>query len=65
MKKLVVCCDGTWNQADQVQKDGQPCVTKWRTVKAAAAAPTSVRQTVSAMRNGRERATASTRASVC
>ncbi len=27
MKKLVVCCDGTWNQADQVRQDGQPCVT--------------------------------------
>ncbi|HEY3051967.1 MAG TPA: DUF2235 domain-containing protein [Thermoanaerobaculia bacterium] len=27
MKKLIVCCDGTWNQADQVRKDGQPCVT--------------------------------------
>ncbi|HWS71913.1 MAG TPA: DUF2235 domain-containing protein, partial [Thermoanaerobaculia bacterium] len=27
MKKLVICCDGTWNSADQVQKDGQPCVT--------------------------------------
>jgi uncharacterized protein (DUF2235 family) len=27
MKKLVMCCDGTWNSADQVKKDGQPCVT--------------------------------------
>ncbi|HEX8169951.1 MAG TPA: DUF2235 domain-containing protein [Thermoanaerobaculia bacterium] len=27
MKRLVICCDGTWNRADQVQKDGQPCVT--------------------------------------
>ena len=27
MKRLVICCDGTWNRADQVQKDGEPCVT--------------------------------------
>src|ERR1043165_3827651 len=27
MKRLVICCDGTWNRADQVKKDGQPCVT--------------------------------------
>ncbi|MFP5247850.1 MAG: DUF2235 domain-containing protein, partial [Thermoanaerobaculia bacterium] len=27
MKRLVICCDGTWNRADQVRKDGQPCVT--------------------------------------
>lgn len=27
MKRLVICCDGTWNSADQVTKDGQPCVT--------------------------------------
>jgi uncharacterized protein (DUF2235 family) len=24
---LVICCDGTWNSADQVTKDGNPCVT--------------------------------------
>lgn len=27
MKRLVICCDGTWNRADQVTKDGKPCVT--------------------------------------
>lgn len=27
MKRLVICCDGTWNRADRVEKDGQPCVT--------------------------------------
>lgn len=27
MKRLVICCDGTWNRADQVRKDGKPCVT--------------------------------------
>jgi uncharacterized protein (DUF2235 family) len=27
MKRLVMCCDGTWNRADQVFKDGKPCVT--------------------------------------
>jgi uncharacterized protein (DUF2235 family) len=27
MKRLVLCCDGTWNRADQVEKDGRPCVT--------------------------------------
>jgi uncharacterized protein (DUF2235 family) len=26
-KKLVICCDGTWNKADQVTKKGEPCVT--------------------------------------
>ena len=27
MTSLVICCDGTWNSADQVTKDGNPCVT--------------------------------------
>lgn len=27
MKRLVICCDGTWNRADRVEKDGKPCVT--------------------------------------
>lgn len=27
MKKLILCCDGTWNKADQVEHGGQPCVT--------------------------------------
>jgi uncharacterized protein (DUF2235 family) len=27
MKRIVICCDGTWNRADQVRKDGKPCVT--------------------------------------
>jgi uncharacterized protein (DUF2235 family) len=27
MKRLVICCDGTWNRADQVEKDGRPCVS--------------------------------------
>ena len=27
MKRLAICCDGTWNRADQVQKDGRPCVS--------------------------------------
>jgi uncharacterized protein (DUF2235 family) len=26
MKRLILCCDGTWNRADQVQ-DGTPCPT--------------------------------------
>ncbi len=26
MKKIIVCCDGTWNRADQ-QSDGEPCPT--------------------------------------
>lgn len=26
MKRLVVCCDGTWNTADQ-EKDSEPCPT--------------------------------------
>jgi uncharacterized protein (DUF2235 family) len=26
MKKLVICCDGTWNRADQ-ERDGVPCPT--------------------------------------
>jgi len=26
MKKLVLCCDGTWNSADQ-KSNGQPCPT--------------------------------------
>jgi uncharacterized protein (DUF2235 family) len=26
MKRLILCCDGTWNKADQVQ-DGTPCPT--------------------------------------
>lgn len=26
MKRLIVCCDGTWNQADQA-RDGDPCPT--------------------------------------
>jgi uncharacterized protein (DUF2235 family) len=26
MKRLILCCDGTWNQADQEQ-DGVPCPT--------------------------------------
>src|SRR5262245_52407990 len=25
-KKLIVCCDGTWNRADQ-EKNGEPCPT--------------------------------------
>jgi uncharacterized protein (DUF2235 family) len=27
MKRLVVCCDGTWNTADQADDDGHPCPT--------------------------------------
>jgi uncharacterized protein (DUF2235 family) len=27
MKKIILCCDGTWNSADRVEKDGKPCVT--------------------------------------
>jgi uncharacterized protein (DUF2235 family) len=27
MKRLVVCCDGTWNRPDQQTKDGAPCPT--------------------------------------
>src|SRR5437763_15621584 len=27
MTSLVICCDGTWNSADQVTKDGNPCVS--------------------------------------
>jgi uncharacterized protein (DUF2235 family) len=27
MKRLVICCDGTWNRADHEDKDGKPCVT--------------------------------------
>ena len=27
MKRLVLCCDGTWNRADKVEENGQPCVT--------------------------------------
>src|SRR5947207_2001697 len=27
MKRLVICCDGTWNRADQVEKNGRPCVS--------------------------------------
>jgi len=27
MASLVLFCDGTWNRADQVTKDGKPCVT--------------------------------------
>jgi len=27
MKRLVVCCDGTWNTADQADEDGHPCPT--------------------------------------
>jgi uncharacterized protein (DUF2235 family) len=27
MKKLVICCDGTWNTADQADEDGRPCPT--------------------------------------
>jgi uncharacterized protein (DUF2235 family) len=27
MKRLIICCDGTWNRADQVEQDGKPCVT--------------------------------------
>jgi uncharacterized protein (DUF2235 family) len=26
MKRLVLCCDGTWNRADQ-ERDGAPCPT--------------------------------------
>lgn len=26
MKRLVLCCDGTWNGADQ-ERDGAPCPT--------------------------------------
>jgi uncharacterized protein (DUF2235 family) len=27
MKRIVICCDGTWNRADRVVKNGEPCVT--------------------------------------
>jgi uncharacterized protein (DUF2235 family) len=27
MKKLVICCDGTWNRADQTTDAGDPCPT--------------------------------------
>jgi uncharacterized protein (DUF2235 family) len=27
VKRLILCCDGTWNRADQVTQDGKPCVT--------------------------------------
>lgn len=27
MKKLVICCDGTWNRADQTTDEGRPCPT--------------------------------------
>jgi len=27
MASLVICCDGTWNSADQESVDGNPCVT--------------------------------------
>jgi uncharacterized protein (DUF2235 family) len=27
MKRIAICCDGTWNSADRVTKDGEPCVT--------------------------------------
>src|SRR5882724_1169075 len=27
MTSLVICCDGTWNSADQGKKNGQVCVT--------------------------------------
>jgi len=26
MKRLILCCDGTWNSADQ-ENDGVPCPT--------------------------------------
>jgi uncharacterized protein (DUF2235 family) len=27
VKRIVLCCDGTWNSADQSDEDGQPCPT--------------------------------------
>lgn len=27
MKRIVVCCDGTWNTADQADENGRPCPT--------------------------------------
>lgn len=43
MKRLVICCDGTWNRADQ-EHDGQPCPTNvvklaFRVAKADGAVP--------------------------
>jgi uncharacterized protein (DUF2235 family) len=26
MKRLIICCDGTWNRADQ-ESNGEPCPT--------------------------------------
>ena len=27
MAAIVLCCDGTWNSADQAEVDEEPCVT--------------------------------------
>lgn len=27
MKRIVLCCDGTWNSADQADEEGEPCPT--------------------------------------
>jgi hypothetical protein len=43
MKRLILCCDGTWNRADQ-EHDGAPCPTnvvkvEFRVAKRAASVP--------------------------